>query len=135
MPKSKYLSKKMLDHVTAVAAYAKPATVYLALFTDIAGLINGTLTNEISGGGYVRQQMTFGAATDAGAELGQSVEFPVATADYGAVAGWALMDASTGGNILYFGEFPKYGDPAAYKAVYVGDAFKVRAGDLTITEA
>lgn len=137
MAKSKYLARKVLDHALGVAAYAMP-TVHLALFSSLVGLETGVLTNEIAAGGYQRMAVAFGAAADAedGAQSLNSaaVDFPVATADWGPMVAWALLDAATGGNVLYWGEFPKYGDPAAYKAVYAGDSFRIRIGDLSLSE-
>lgn len=138
MAKSTYLSRKLLDHSLAVAAYAMPEAVYLALFTNITGLGDGNLANEIAGGGYARQAVSFAAAVVDGAK-GKSlsiaaVEFPVATTDWGHMVGWAVMDAATGGNVLHFGELPKYGDPADYKRVFSGDSFFVRTPDVVLTE-
>lgn len=137
MAKSKYLSRKLLDHTLGVAAYPMP-TVYLALFTSITDLGDGTLTHEIAGGSYARQAVSFAAAVVDGAGgkslSNAAVEFPVATADWGLMVGWAVMDAAQGGNVLHFGELPKYGDPADYKRVFSGDSFFVRSGDVAITE-
>lgn len=136
LEKSKYLSRKVLDHVLGTASLAAPSAVFLALFSSLDGLDDGTLTHEVSGGGYARQAMTFSPATDAdGAVLAAAVSFPVATSDWGDMVGWAIMDAATAGHVLYWGEFPQYGDPAEYKVVYVGDSYMVRSGDMSITEA
>lgn len=136
MSKSLYLARKVLDHALGVAAYPMPAGVWLALFNGVGGLLAGNLAEEVSGGAYVRQPVTFHAATEAeGAVNNGAVEFPVATSDWGDMVGWALMDASTEGNVLHWGEFPQYGDPAEHKSVFVGDSFRIRDGDLTLTEA
>jgi hypothetical protein len=135
MSKSRYLSRKVLDHALGVAAYPMPAGVWLALFNAVGGLLSGSLDDEVSGGAYVRQAVTFHAATDAdGAVNNGAVEFPVATEDWGDMVGWALVDAAVGGNVLHWGEFPQYGEPAEYKSVFVGDSFRIRDGDLVLTE-
>lgn len=137
MAKSKYLARKLLDHSLGVAAFAKP-TVYLALFTSVTGLENGTLTNEVSGGGYARKAFTMPAAVVFGSggksTSDVSVDFDVATEDWGQMQAWAIMDAATGGNVLHYGALPQYGDPAEYKRVWAGDSFRVRAGDMNLTE-
>lgn len=138
MAKSTYLAKKTLDHNLGVAAYAMP-TVYLGLFTSLVGLADGSLLHEIAGGGYARQAVSFAAAVDdmaGGKSLSdEDVLFPPATADWGLMVGWAIMDAQAAGNILYWGEMPKYGDPADYKRVFSGDRFFVRAEEFSQTEA
>ena len=138
MAKSKYLAKKLLDHSLGVAAFAKPAAVYLALFTSTAGLDDGTLTNEVQAGGYARKPVSFAAAADyltGGKSLNSAqVNFDVAAADWNSMVGWAVMDALTGGNVLHWGEFPKYGAPADYKRVCAGDGFFVLQGDIVLSE-
>lgn len=136
MAKSKYLSRRLLDHTLGVAPYAAPAAVYLALFSSTAGLIDGSLVNEMPG--YERVAVSFAAAT-ATATGGQAladadVLFDPATTDWGPVVGWAIMDAAVGGNVLYHGEMPKYGVPLEYKRVYSGDRFFVRTGELSLSE-
>jgi hypothetical protein len=138
MAKSKYLARKLLDHVLGVQAYPMPATVYLALFTSVTGLEDGSLAHEVTAGGYARVAFAMPAAVDA--ESGgrsvstASVDFAPATADWGAMQAWAVMDAATGGNVLHYGALPQYGDPAEYKKIWTGDGFRVRAGDLVISE-
>lgn len=137
MAKSKYLSRKLLDHTLGVAAFASPG-VYLALFSSVVGLGDGSLANEIAGGSYARQAVSFAAAEvdgSGGKSLSAAaVEFPVATGNWGPMVGWAIVDAPAGGNVLHFGELPKYGDPADYKHIFPGDSFFVRVGDVEITE-
>ena len=121
---SNYLETKVLDHVFGGTAYTAPSTLYLALFTtDSSESATGT---EVSGGGYARQTVTFttsGATTSNDAD----VEFPTATASYGTVVAVAVMDASTGGNML------AYAGLSTDKTIDTGDVFRVPSGDLDIT--
>ncbi len=138
MAKSKYLSKKLLDHSLGVAAYAMPATVYLALFTSADDLASGTLTNEVNGGGYARKAFTMPAAVDddAGGKVisEDAILFDTATGDWGEMRAWAVMDAPTGGHILHYGSLPTYGEHSEYKKIWIGDGFFVRSGDVNLSE-
>jgi len=136
--KSKYLSRKLLDHALGVQPYAVPAQVYLALFTSSAGLAEGSLANELAGAGYSRPAVHMAPAQDAatGAQSvgAQNIEFAPATADWPQMQAWAIMDADTGGNVLHHGALPQYGDPPAYKRVFTGDIYFIRAADIVISE-
>ncbi len=125
--KTDYLENKTLDHNLATAAFAAPTAVYVALFTADPGE-TGETANEISGGGYARKQATFAAASGGSASNSADVTFPQATADWGTITHFAIMDASTGGNMLYYGAL------TASKTVTNGDTFKIATGDLTVTE-
>ena len=121
---SNYLETKVLDHVFGGTAYTAPSTLYLALFTtDSSESATGT---EVSGGAYARQTVAF---TTSGATTSNTsaVEFPTATANYGTVVAVAVMDASTGGNML------AYAGLSSDKTIETGDVFRVPAGDLDIT--
>lgn len=130
---SNYLEKKILDHVCKVAAYTQPTNLYLGLFkgSPAANLEAGTLTDEQSGSGYARQLITFNAADSVTGVITNSaiVTFPVATASWGTITYCAILDASTGGNVLF------YGPLTASKTVDLGDAFQIGASNLTITLA
>jgi hypothetical protein len=108
-----------------------PATPYLALFntapTDAGGGV------EVAAGGYVRQPVSFGEPEDGGA-MGKrkcvalaDVAFPIATAPWGNLAGWAIFNAESGGAMGY------------YEAVNLGTITTnqqavVRAADIAIGE-
>ncbi|MBN9393105.1 MAG: hypothetical protein J0I20_34045 [Chloroflexi bacterium] len=88
-----------------------PASLYWALVQEFTG--DGTFT-EASGGSYARVAQTnnstnFPAASGGSKSNGTTVTFVQATADIAAdpnrIHGWALMDASSGGNARYWGEF------------------------------
>jgi hypothetical protein len=56
------------------------------------------------------------------------IAFPQATADWGTVVAFAILDAVSGGNFLY------WGDLTASKVVNNGDTFKFPSGDIDLTE-
>lgn len=129
MPKTDYLENKTLDHFTGKTAYTPPATLYIALFTvtptDAGG---GT---EVTGGSYARQPVTAASWNAASAGVvtnAAAVTFPTATASWGTVVGYAIMDASTGGNVL------RYGLLTASRAVASTDTFTFAIGAISLGE-
>lgn len=131
---SNYLEERLANHVLRNVAYTSPATVYLALFkspvTD-ADLEAGTLTNEVTGGAYARQAIAFNATTNPGGVATNSalVTFPAATAAWGTVTHFAIMDALTAGNVLIYGQLDNS------KVVDIDDIFQLPATNLSITFA
>jgi len=100
MSMSDYLENKVLDGTVKGTTYTAPANVYMALYsvvpTDAGG---GT---ELVGNGYSRQLITFGnAAANGQIQNTANVTFS-ATGNAWSVAGAAVVDASTSGNILYW---------------------------------
>lgn len=149
---SNYLENKLLDHTLryGTAPYTGVSTVYCALFSGTAATVKTALesgTSSTSGSGnwgfyeitsasaYQRQAITFGTAAANGAisNTGTSITFPVATSDYNntatsgsTVTCLAIMDASTGGNVLFYGEL------SVPKQVSSGDQFTISVGNLTV---
>jgi hypothetical protein len=104
---SNYLETAMFNHVFRNTAYTPAATLYVALFTSsgsLAELEAGTLTNEVTGGSYARQTATFGAPTNGAGSNSGTVTFPTASAGWGTIRFAAIMDASTSGNVLVYGQ-------------------------------
>ena len=133
---SNYLENKVLDHVLRVTSYSQPSGLWLALFNNTstataANLEAGTLTDETSTSGtaYVRKAITFNAASGGSAASAATVTFDAATANWGTITHVAIMDASTSGNVLF------YGAVTTSKTIETGDTFQVSAGNLTISLA
>ena len=104
-----------------------PTTVYVGLSTGSFNDDNsGT---ELSGSGYSRQSIAFGAAASGTASNSGNVDFSAATGNWGTVSHFGLFDASTGGNLLIHGAL------TASKAVDTGDILRVATGDMDITAA
>ncbi|MGY0692990.1 phage tail fiber protein [Virgibacillus sp. FSP13] len=79
-----YLEAKVLDDNFV------NGTVYLALFTSDPGE-DGTGT-EVSGGGYKRQVINFGAPSGGQITNSAEVRFPIATASYGTITHVGVYD-------------------------------------------
>ena len=119
-----YLENKVLDYVFSGGSFSQPGTKYLALYT--VAPTDSTAGTEVTGGGYARQTVTL---TTSGSDTTNSaaVEYPTATANYGTVVAVAVLDASSGGNML------AYASLTANKTIATGDVFRVPAGDLDIS--
>jgi hypothetical protein len=128
---------------TAIATVPCFQTLYAALLTAAPSDSGGG--TEVTGGSYARVAVASALANWAGTQSaasttassgtgGQtsnngSVTFPSPTANWGVVTHFALYDALTGGNLIYWGTL------TVSKTVNNGDAAPVfAAAALTITE-
>lgn len=126
-----FLENELLDHVFGAAAYASPATLYMALSTADP-LDDGSGLNEPAGGAYARASVTnnlteWPAAAGGSKSNASQISFPTATALWGTVTHFAILDAASGGNMLAHGALtnPKTIDP--------GDTASFDVGDINIT--
>jgi len=131
---SNYLENAVLNHVLRNTALSQPSGLWLALFTNTSGnaatnLEAGTLTDEVSGGSYVRKTVAFAAASSGTAATSATVTFDAATANWGTITHVAIMDASTSGNVLFWGAV------TTSKTIETGDTFQVSSGNLTVSLA
>lgn len=129
--KSNYLENALLDHVYGSDDYTPAATHYVAAYTAAPTDAGGG--TEVTGGAYARVAVTnnatnWPAATGGVKENGTAVTFPEATASWGEIVAAAVFDASTGGNML------NWGDLAVNKVIGVGDTLRFDPGDIVITE-
>jgi hypothetical protein len=116
MHASDYLENALIDHVFRTAAFAKPAALYVALFTATPTDAGGG--TEVTGGAYARVSVppgdatwtaTQGGATGASTGTGGTtqnaavIRFPAPTADWGTVTHLGIFDAVTAGRLLVWG--------------------------------
>lgn len=124
---SDYAENKVLDAIGGNATFTTPTNVYLGLSTgSMADDDSGT---ELSGNGYARVSVSFGAAASGTMSNDAAIEFSAATGSWGSVSHWALYDALTAGNQLLNGAF------TTAKTIDSGDVLKIAVGDLDITAA
>lgn len=98
--KSDYLENAVLNAVfnnTSLAVTTPYVGLYTAAPTDAGG---GT---EVSGGSYARVSASFGAASGGAISNDAAVTFASPTADWGTVTHFGIFDASSAGNLLYWG--------------------------------
>ena len=126
---SDYLEDKLLDHVLRNTAYTQPSGLWVGLFTATTGLETNSPSAEVSGGSYARKTIAFGAASGGSASNSATVTFDAATANWGTVTHVAVMDAASGGNVLF------HGAVTSAKTIETGDTFQISSGNLTITLA
>ena len=126
MSKTNYLETRLLNHVLRATPYTAPATVYVALFTAAPGEAGGG--TEVSGGAYARQSVTFTAPAPDTVTNTADINFPIATADWGTIVAFALMDQAAAGNMLYYSAL------SASRTVLTNDQFRFPAGQLSVTE-
>lgn len=131
--KSDYLENKLLDHSLGGGDYTRPATVYVALFTVMPTSDAGTGGTEVTGGSYARASVTnnntnWPAASGGVKSNGTTITFTTATGTWGGIVGAGIYDASTSGNLMFFGSVQ------TVKTIVNGDTYTIPAGSLTITE-
>jgi len=126
MSKTNYLETALINHVLRNTAFSSPTTVYVGLFL-VAPTESGGGT-EVSGGAYARQSVTFTAPSPDSTANDADVTFPIATGDWGTIVAFALFDAPTAGNMLYFANL------TASREILTSDQFRFPAGQLTVQE-
>lgn len=130
---SNYLENKVLDHTLKNTAYTQPSNLYLALFKNNSGnaaanLEANIITDEVSSGiGYVRKAITFSGAASGQTSNSANVVFDTATSAWGTVTHYAIMDAVSTGNVLYWGAF------TTPRTVDAGNTMQVGATNLVIS--
>lgn len=130
---SDYVETQIVNLTLRNVAWSTPAKPWIALFTTATG--DDDSGSEVSGGNYVRIQVTDFTATGAGGTDGISknatlIRIPAsgnAGANWGQVGWWGLFDASTVGNLMYWGQFP------VAKQVFTDDHVEIPANALIIT--
>lgn len=119
------LANALINATLRSTSYTSPGAVYLACFTTSPTVTGGG--TEVFGGSYARVTVTFAAPTNGTTSNTNEVDIlgmPAAT-----VVGLAVMDASSGGNMLYFGNLQ------TAKTTNAGDTFTIKVGDLSIALA
>ena len=124
---SNYLEDALINATLRNTSYTSPATVYVGLYTtDPTDANTGT---EVSGGSYARTSVTFAAPSNGVTTNSAAVEFPQATGNWGTVGWIGILDASSGGNLLYHTALD------VSKPIDSGDIFKIAIGSLSVTLA
>ena len=120
MSLTNYAENKMLT------LFKGNATYYLALFKGNPGE-TGAVTNEVTGGDYSRQAISFGTPANGSMTNSSPIIFNAATANWGTITHWGVCDALSSGHVWW------YGAVTAQKTVETGDIYMVDTGKLTLT--
>lgn len=121
--KSAYLRSKVAKLLANQQSFSAPSNLYLAIYSSDP-TINNTGT-EAAGGSYARQQLSFAAESNGTIQSNTSESF---TMPAGTWTHWGILDASTSGNLLYFGAFDISITTAG------GGTIPIASGDISITE-
>lgn len=143
---SNYLENKLVDHVFRGQSWSAtaPAQVWVALYTAAPSDAGGG--TEVSGNNYARvavdRSLTAWAGTQgsgtttasSGTDVGvtsnnAAITFLVPSGSWGTVTHFGILDAVSGGNLLFHGAL------TVQQTVNTGNTVSFAAGQLTITFA
>lgn len=138
-----YLENKLADHLFRTTTFTQPTTLAVALYTAAPGETGGG--TEVTGGSYARvannpananwngtHGNTTGVSSGTGGQISNAgvLTFPTPTANWGSITHFAILDATTAGNMLIYGAL------TTAKTVNNGDpAPSFQAAALTVTFA
>lgn len=125
--KTDYLANALLNHVVRNIAFTSPTAVFVALYT--VAPTASTAGTEVSGGSYARQPIAFAAPSTGDTQNPSLVTFPMATALWGSVVAMGVLDALSGGNLLYFGPL------VTPKTVATNDTFTLPISAVALSES
>lgn len=113
---SDYAENKFIDLLVRGQTFTPPATTYVGLLTAAPSDAGGG--TEVTGGSYARVAVTSSLANWAGTQAAGStvassgtggttsnngsITFPAPTANWGVVTHFAVYDAATAGNLLFW---------------------------------
>ena len=125
--------KLVLDFLMTSGTATRPTAWYVALYTSApndasTGSTGGT---EVSGNGYSRQSVTFAAASSPGGTTTSTnaQSFTASGGNFGTVTHMAIIDASSGGNMIWHGAL------TTSRTVSDGDTLTFSAGNIDLTLA
>lgn len=122
-----FTENKVLEHSVGRTAWTAPTHTYLALYT--VSPTDSTAGTEVTGGGYARVQLTWGAASAGQISITAPARFPAsgtASANFGTVVAMGICDAVTEGHILWYAPLsPTF-------TINALDSFTVIEGGITL---
>lgn len=132
--KCQYWQNKALDIPLGANAFTPPTNVYIALSTAaFTSAATGSSMTEVSAGGYSRVMVANNAtnwpnATNGSKSNASVFTFSAATANWGTVVSFYIVDANSGGNCLYGA------DLTTSRTINNGDTASFAVGSITLTE-
>lgn len=122
---SDYLENALIDATLRSTSFTSPSAVYAAL--HVSAPTDADSGIEVIGGGYSRQAVSFKPPVNGNTSNNGPVIFGMATTSWGTITHFGIYDASTAGNLLYWGALGQV------KVVDNGDFFTAPDGLLTIS--
>jgi hypothetical protein len=132
---STYLEGAVLGHTLGFAAMTMPTGVFVALCAASPSPTAGTGGTEVTGGAYARQGAVFAiTGTPNIAANTATLEFPIATTNWGTIGFFEVWSALSGGNRLYWGPLvdPSDGVTPITRNILSGDIVRLSAGAVQI---
>lgn len=132
--KSDYWENAVLNGSLGGPALTLPSNVYIALSTGVySDAATGSAMTEVTGSGYARVAVVNDNTRWPSASGGQKANgvvftFAAASASWGTVQSFYIVDALTAGNILYGA------DLTTARTIATGDTASFAVGSITITE-
>lgn len=140
---SDFLENKLIDQIFRAQAAPTTSTLHVGLLTAAPSDTGGG--TEVSGNSYARASVTSSLANWAGTQStgsttassgtggatsnNNAITFPTPSGTWGTVTHFGIYDASTSGNLLFYGAL------TISKTINNGDTVSFPAGSLSITFA
>lgn len=125
MSLSKEYEDRSLAWTLAIGNPTRPTAIYVGLYTSNPTDAGGG--TEVSGPGYVRQEVTF-PYPDGGVNPSEDIVFPVAEGEWGTITAMGFFDAQEDGNLVIWEGFE-----APLLEVTASKQVVIRSEDLTVT--
>lgn len=123
-----YAETAVGNHLLLNTSMTSPTAVYLSLHT--ADPTETGAVGELSvANGYAREAISFGAGSNGVYTNDTAITFTSSGASWGTITHFAIWDASSSGNALFYGEL------TASKTIGDGDSASWSIGTLTVTLA
>lgn len=134
---SDYLEEGLLEHTLRGQPLPVPSAIYIALYT--ADPTDANTGVEVSDSAYIRQDAAKGepiasgwtAPTPSGdgtmVSNAKLIQFPPTADGNVTISHWAILDAQTGGNMLYHAPF------TTAKTLEINDVLSIDIGGMQIT--
>lgn len=133
--KSNYYISKVLNALWSATAPSLPATLYMGLWTSaLTAASTGATAGETTYGSYARVAVTANTTNfplsvgGSAVQNATAITFPANTSGTPTITYFAVLDAATNGNLLYWGSITG-------TVIGVGDTPQVNIAGLTSTEA
>jgi hypothetical protein len=125
---SDYLENEILDHVFKTGVWTAPVNLFVALYTAAPSDAGGGTEVTSTGSAYERvAENTWDAGSGGATNNTGAITFATATNNWGTVLAAAILDASGGGNFLWWGTV------TTNKSVTTGDTVSFAAGAVDVT--
>lgn len=124
---SDYAETLLANFIANAQTATRPTSWYLALFTAAPSDSGGG--TELSGLGYARQAVTFGAAAGPVTSNTSTHTFTASGGSWGTVTHYGIFDASSGGSLLWHGAL------TTPRTIADGESLTVAAAAFTLTMA